>query len=66
MHSLKDSNRQVYKMFSEGNFVIRCNYKKWTGLESTDLVTELVLARSLKSNGERTQRAGSKETQRGI
>ena len=66
MHSLKDSNHQVYKMFSEGNFVIRYNHKKWTGLESTDLVIELILARSLESNGERTQRTGSKETQRGI
>ena len=53
-------------MFSEGNFVIRYNHKKWTGLESTDLVIELILARSLESNGERTQRTGSKETQRGI
>ena len=24
MHSLKDSNTEVYKIFAEGNFIIRC------------------------------------------
>ena len=24
MHGLKDNNTEVYKIFSEGNFIIRC------------------------------------------
>ena len=51
MDSLKDNNPEVYKIFSEGNFVIRCSDKNWAGL-APDLVIEQVLIKSLKSNGD--------------
>ena len=62
MDSLKDNNPEVYKIFSEGNFVIRCSDKNWAGL-APDLVIEQVLIKSLKSNGGLTRGTGSKDTQ---
>ena len=62
MDSLKDNNPEVYKIFSEGNCVIRCRDKNWAGL-GPDLVIEEVLIKSLKSNGGLTRGTGSKDTQ---
>ena len=38
MHSAKDSNRQVYTRFHEGNFSLRCMDRKWEGLALADLL----------------------------
>ena len=54
MYSLKNNNREVYIIFSEGNFIIRLSYRNWVGL-APDLVIEQVLMRSLKSNGRLTR-----------
>ena len=63
MYSLKNNNREVYIIFSEGNFIIRLSYRNWVGL-APDLVIEQVLMRSLKSNGGLTRGTGFKETKR--
>ena len=54
MHSLKDSNPKVYKIFSEGNLVIPYAYtmtengQDWHPIQ---LVIKQPVMRSLKSNG---------------
>ena len=35
---MKDSNREVYKIFPEGNFSIRCMNRKWAALAPVDLL----------------------------
>ena len=54
MYSLKNNNREVYIIFSEGNFIIRLSYRNWVGL-APGLVIKQVLMRSLKSNGRLTR-----------
>ena len=49
MYSLTNNNREVYIIFSEGNFIIRRSDRNWAGL-APDLAIEQVLMRSLKSN----------------
>ena len=53
MHSAKDSNPEVCKIFSEGNFAIQCRDRKWAGLAHIDLLIVQVIMRSLKINGDR-------------
>ena len=74
MYSLKDSNFEIYKIFSEAffenifwNSVIRPrmieNGKDWRPIH---LVIKKVVLRSPKSNGVQKQVAGFKDTQRAI
>ena len=40
MHSVKDSNHEVYKIFPEGNFSIPCMDRKWARLAPVDLLNK--------------------------
>lgn len=63
MLSLKETNPDVYALFTEGFHVVRRSNRFWAGL-STDLVIEQALMRSIKSTGGMTRGRGMSETQR--
>ena len=67
MDGLKDNNSEVYKIFSEGNVVIRFvkieNGQDWHPIH---LVIKQIIMRSLKSNGTKKRGTGFTETQRGV
>ena len=65
LQNMTDNNPEVYKIFSEGNLVIRRSDRNWAGL-APDVVIEQVLMRSFKSNDGLTRGTGFKETQRPI
>ena len=63
MQQLKDSHPDVFNAFMHGYHVLRQSDRYWAGL-STDLVTEQVLMRSVKSAGGLTRGRGMGDSQR--
>ena len=62
MSHLQDDHPKVYQHFQDGLHVIRWSDCYWAGLFS-DLVTEQVQTRSMKTNGGLTRGRGMTEQQ---
>ena len=62
MCKIEETHPEVYEAFMRGHHVLRRFDHFWAGL-STDLVTEQVLMRSVKTTGDLTRERGMGETQ---
>ena len=56
MHSLKDNNRAVYKIFFKGSFIIRCTMIEIVqDCHPIYVATKQVIMRSFKSAGQKNE-----------